>query len=1027
VAELVATALWEIGGAVLTDAAVFIAANATAVNAVALVSASMIQADRQRKKAIARYNAGLQDRLVMTATANGPRSRCYGRVRNVDGVLFKATRGDNKEFYTLFIAVAGHQIDGFETVYFGDKAVTLDGNGYVQTEPYLRSDKTTHAQATTLDGSGNGSVTAGGTVIAGSASAAYSVGGDSGDTAVTASSSGAVISLSGGPPGQSVTVTWQQADSGSRARVRFYDGSPGQDVSAVLAPLFPGLITSGQHRFAGIAGMLVDLEFDPEAYPGGVPSISAVFRGARVYDPRSGLTVWTQNPALHARDWALYPYGGGCASADLNEPSFTAAANACDISQPFTTPSGTTSLPLFTGGTVFRLGEDAWEQFDELVEAMAGKRGWAGGQLRVMAGVYRAPVATITESWLGGQDQVQIVPEPPADEAVNVYRPTISDKDQDYVAVPAPEVRASGYISADGRELPREITLGAVTDNVHAQHICGVLMRDARNGLTVVLPCNLRAYQLELFDVVAVTLPRFGWTAKEFEVLGWRFGLSGGVVLTLKETAASIYQPDALFSAVDATPNTGLPDPSSVPDVGPLTVTSGTAGLQDGSVITRTRVQWPAIADQSVTSTGGVEVQYALLTGGLVAGAWVSAPPESGGAVETVISGLKLGFAYAIRARAINALGLRGEWSKQVLHIVAGKRRGQVFRQTTAPAGADLVDGDQWFDTDDNNRHYVRSSGAWVDVRDGGISVAQAAAAAAQATATTAASNASLALAELDDIAADSVLTPGEKPRLIQDRDVIVAEQSGIVAQADNYLVATEKTNYQNAVTALVAHLGGLTLPVAWDNLTGNTTITGPVFRAKFADVYTTRQALLDKISANAKARLGALATLSTVDTAQLSTSAATVVFTPATAATTTVGIPAGTWADNTKWMTVACSHTWTNDGATSVTVQAETLFTGSMVLAGTSGSFLTGGELVFKLDGVEQTAATLFRTAGLGSELSWALFGQVAVPAGAVLVVELRGMIKVANGGASITQAASPSSTLSVTNSLLRSTIIKR
>ena len=877
-AELVATALWEIGGAALTDAAIFIASNATAINAVALATASSVQADRQRRKAIAKYNAGLEDRLVMTATTSAARSRCYGRVRNVEGVLFKATRGANNEFYTLFIAVAGHQIDGFETVYFGDQVATLDGDGYVQTAPWLRDNKLTRTQSLVLDGAGAGSVTAPGAVVAGTAAAVVPGAGDEPEQPLSASVSGATISVTGGPAGATATVTWQEPSGISKARVRFYDGSPSQDVSTVLAPLFPGLITAGEHRFAGIAGMLVDLEFDPDAYPGGVPQISAVFRGARVLDPRTGLTVWTENPALQARDWALYPYGGACSTGDLVEASFTAAANACDIAQPFTTPSGTITQPLFTAGMVLRLGEDPWAQFDELVEAMAGKRGWAGGQLRVVAGVYRAPVITITESWLGGQDAVQIVPEPPTDEAVNIYRATLADKDQGYVVVQAHELRAEGYITADGRELPREITLGAVTDTVHAQHVCGVLMRDARNGLIVSLPCNLRAYQLELFDVVAVTLPRFGWAAKEFEVVDWQFSLSGGVVLTLKETAPSIYQPDAVFAELDVTPNTALPSPAVVPTIGTLTVTSGTVALTDGSLVTRTRVQWPAVADESVRSNGGVELQYALVTGGLAAGTWVSAPPESGAAVETVITGLKLGFAYAVRARAINALGVRGAWSAQAVHLVLGSRRPRVFRQATEPVDPDLVGADKWFDTDAGSSPYVRLAGAWADVRDGGIATAQTAAAAAQGTANTAASNASTALGRLDDIAADSVLTPGEKPSIVLDRDVIVYEQAGILAQAVNYAVTTEKTSYENAVTALVNHLATLTTPVAWDNLSGNTTIVGTVFRGKFADVYTTRQALLDKISANAKARLGALATLSTVDTAQIQPGASTVV-----------------------------------------------------------------------------------------------------------------------------------------------------
>ena len=130
-------------------------------------------------------------------------------------------------------------------------------------------------------------------------------------------------------------------------------------------------------------------------------------------------------------------------------------------------------------------------------------------------------------------------------------------------------------------------------------------------------------------------------------------------------------------------------------------------------------------------------------------------------------------------------------------------------------------------------------------------SAAALAAAQAAATAQTAANTAN---ADLANIASDSLLTPDEKPRVIQDRDVIVAEQAGIDAQATAYAITTEKTAYDTAVNALTTYLATLTTPVLWSTLTGNTTIVGATFRTKFADVYTTRQVLLNKISAQAKA-----------------------------------------------------------------------------------------------------------------------------------------------------------------------------
>lgn len=121
-------------------------------------------------------------------------------------------------------------------------------------------------------------------------------------------------------------------------------------------------------------------------------------------------------------------------------------------------------------------------------------------------------------------------------------------------------------------------------------------------------------------------------------------------------------------------------------------------------------------------------------------------------------------------------------------------------------------------------------------------------AAAAQLAATNAQTSASLANAVLQEIASDSLLTPGEKPRVIRDRDVLIAEQAGIDAGAAALGITTEKVTYDNAVSALTTYLATLTTPFLWSNLGGNTDIVGATFRTKFADVFTARQALLDKM-----------------------------------------------------------------------------------------------------------------------------------------------------------------------------------
>jgi hypothetical protein len=213
-------------------------------------------------------------------------------------------------------------------------------------------------------------------------------------------------------------------------------------------------------------------------------------------------------------------------------------------------------------------------------------------------------------------------------------------------------------------------------------------------------------------------------------------------------------------------------------------------------------------------------------------------------------------------------------------------RKGTVF-----PNAADSLEDQLFIRTDLDNRLFIRTAGdgllyndgdlyliggdpiefsVWEEVSDVRIIDALADAAQAQADAAQAAADAAEALAEIDDIISDGILSANEKPRIIQDYTVITSEQAGIDAQATALGITTEKTAYDTDVSDLTAYLATLTTPVLWSNLSGNTTIVGATFRGKFEDVYVTRQALLNKISAVLKGLANAAQTDATSALTQL-------------------------------------------------------------------------------------------------------------------------------------------------------------
>lgn len=141
----------------------------------------------------------------------------------------------------------------------------------------------------------------------------------------------------------------------------------------------------------------------------------------------------------------------------------------------------------------------------------------------------------------------------------------------------------------------------------------------------------------------------------------------------------------------------------------------------------------------------------------------------------------------------------------------------------------------------------------------------------AATNAAAAAAQAAAANAEIANITSDNILAKGEKGRVIIDWNQIINDQPALDSQATAFSITTEKTNYDSAVTALSAYL--TSLAPSWSDTTQNTPIVGATFRSKFADVYTKRQVLLNKIDTLAKS--AADAAQATANTAATNATAA--------------------------------------------------------------------------------------------------------------------------------------------------------
>lgn len=726
-AETVAAVLWEIGGTLATDTAIFLLNNAVAVNTVAALTLAEFEKRRQTRKARDAYLALQQDRQQMVRTSVEPRRVILGRHRVGGHLTYVGSVGANKETLVLVLTLAGHECDAIERYWFNDTEVTLDGSGYVQEEPWAQTRLTSASASITLaDGAGN--VTVANPPVGTPKCQWYQ---NDSENTIDCTVGGSTIYVTGASGYSGLaTVHYQYNETTRRARILPHLGTDSQTVDTELQSLL-GADWDSNHRGRGICYVAVILTYDQDAFHSGLPVINAQVRGAKIYDTRTLSTAWSENPALLIRHYATSPLGANLPTARIDDAMVSAAANVCDTSVTYTIGGTPEVRALYTAGTVAATNTRPLDVIADLAQAMAGRVGWANDKLRMRAGAYTAPLMALTDDSFAGA--VSVTPRVPRESLVNVVLATFLDEDNDYKTTDMPRVESSTYIADDGVELPLEVAFGAVTHVGQAQQLAGVMLREARQALTVTATFKYTAYAAELFDVVSLTCERYGWSTKAFEVLGRRWTLDGGIQLTLRETDSSIYAFGGTYDETEGTANSNLPLPWSVPQVTGLTVTSSVVTLGDGTPQTRVRASWTAVADRSVSSSGRYEVQFTPGTDSAPSGDWATWE-ELGNSTQATIPGLRSAYSYLFRVRARNGLGVRGNWSAAVAHVIAAPPLGvTTYRQASSPS--DGRAGDLWIDSDDDNRLYRHDGTNWVDVRDAGIADALADAAAAQATA----------------------------------------------------------------------------------------------------------------------------------------------------------------------------------------------------------------------------------------------------------------------------------------------------
>ncbi len=213
---------------------------------------------------------------------------------------------------------------------------------------------------------------------------------DNSTSIASPSVSGRNVTLTGLTVGRNVVIYYQTANGTTLARVRKYLGAPGQSADAGMMTNFPGTWTAN-HKASGIAYLIIEMDYDQNAFIGGVPSVSAVVRGMKCFDPRTGTTAWTENPALHARALATHSLAGALPTTCIDDASVSAAANICDTTTTYTVGGIDFVRSLYKSAYAFSVDSKPMDGITDLCQAMGSAWAWSGAQLRLHSGAYCTP------------------------------------------------------------------------------------------------------------------------------------------------------------------------------------------------------------------------------------------------------------------------------------------------------------------------------------------------------------------------------------------------------------------------------------------------------------------------------------------------------------------------------------------------------------------------------------------------------------------------------------------------------------
>lgn len=319
----------------------------------------------------------------------------------------------------------------------------------------------------------------------------------------------------------------------------------------------------------GFAWIIVYLKFDQEKFPTGVPNITMRKFGRRVYDPRTGATAYSDNPALCLLDYLKNHPSLQYEDDELLMDTFTQSANYCDEAVAVYDNSGqyVKTEKRYVVTAEIDYDENPSDVIDRFLAACCGEPIRVAGRFGVHVGVYYGP-AFITLTQDDVTDSVVFQPEVGLSEAFNVVKGTFNSAGNNYAETDYPEVRFQDWVNEDGTEIIENLNLEYVSSSSQAQRVADITARRSRYGMIVEIPCNYRGMNYPPGTSLKLRIEQMNLIDIEFKVLAWRHSADEGVILVCRRESSDFYDQregrDVELPPIVNLPDSGVVAPTNI-------------------------------------------------------------------------------------------------------------------------------------------------------------------------------------------------------------------------------------------------------------------------------------------------------------------------------------------------------------------------------------------------------------------------------------------------------------------------------